>query len=54
MVNLKRKDSVHFGKSEQSKGPLETNFRHTVFKPVVFGSFGEMSSNVVALVETTV
>ena len=54
LVNLKRKDSVHFGTSEQGMGPLETIFWQIVFKPLVFGSFGEMSSNVVALAETTV
>ena len=54
LVNLKRKDSVHFGTSEGGKGPLETIFIHIIFKPVVFGSLGEMSSNVVSLVETAV
>ncbi len=54
MVNLKRKDLVHFGTPEGSKGSLETIFRQIVFKPMVFGSFGEMSSNVVSLVETAV
>ena len=54
LVNLKRKDSVHFGTLEQGKGPLESIFWQIVFKPLVFGSFGEMSSNVVQLVETTV
>ena len=54
MVNLKRKDSVHFGTSEQGRGPLESIFRQIVFKPLVFGSFGEMSSNVVQLVEIVV
>jgi hypothetical protein len=54
MVNLKRKDSVHLGTPEACRGPLETIFMHIVFKPLVFGSFGEMSSNVVNLVETAV
>jgi hypothetical protein len=54
LVNLKCKDSFHFGTSEQGRGPLETIFRQIVFKPLVFGSFGEMSSNVVQLVETAV
>ena len=54
MVKLKRKDSVHLGTSEQGRGPMESIFRQIVFKPLVFGSFGEMSSNVVALVETAV
>ncbi len=54
MVKLKRKDSVHFGTSEHSRGPLETIFRQIDFTPLVFGSFGETSSNVMALVETTV
>ena len=54
LVNLNRKDSTHFGTSEQGRGPLESIFRQIVFKPLVFGSFGEMSSNVVQLVETAV
>jgi hypothetical protein len=33
---------------------LETILRHINFKPLVFGSIGEMSSNVVAMVETAV
>ena len=45
---------VHFGTLEGGKGPLETIFGQIVFKPLVFGTFGEMSSNVVALVETDV
>ena len=55
MVYPKRKDSVHFGTSEQSRGPLESIFRQIVFKPLVFGSFGKMSLNVVvALLEAAV
>ena len=33
---------------------METIFRQIVFKPLVFGTFGEIISNVVGLVETTV
>ena len=54
LVNLKRKDSVHFGTSEQGRGPMDLIFRQIVFKPPVFGSFGEISSNVVQLVEIAV
>ena len=54
LVNRNRKDSVHFGTSEGGTGPFETIFGQIVFKPLVFGSFGEMSSNVVSLVETAV
>ncbi len=54
LVSLKRKDSIHFGTSKQGKGPLETIFRQILFKSLVFGLFGEMSSHVVARVETTV
>ena len=54
MVNLKRKDMVHFGTQKQCRGPLETTFKYIMFKPLVFGSFGEMSSNVVSLEETAV
>ena len=45
---------MHFGKSEGGRAPLETIFTQIVFKPLVFGSFLEMSSNVVTLVETSV
>jgi hypothetical protein len=54
LANLKRKDLAHFGTSEGVGGPLETIFRQIVFKPLVFGIFGKMSSNVVGLVETAV
>jgi hypothetical protein len=36
------------------KGPLEEIFGHIIFKLLVFGTFGEMISNEVALVETAV
>ena len=55
MVNLKRKNKVYFGTLEEAKGLLVSLFRQLNFKPLVFGTlFGEMSSNDVTLVETTV
>jgi hypothetical protein len=44
----------HFGAGEGSKRPIETIFRQMVFKPLVFGTFGEMSSNVKELIEMVV
>ena len=45
---------MHHGTSEGAAGPLEEIFRQLNFKPLVFGTFGEMSSNVGDLVETAV
>ncbi len=42
------------GTSEGGRGPLATIFRQIVLTPLVFGFFGEISSNVVSLVETAV
>jgi hypothetical protein len=44
--NTKKKDRKHFGTAETARGPLEGIFRRLDFKPLVFGTFGEMSSNV--------
>ncbi len=44
--NMKEKDRLHFGREETAKGPLESLFRQLDFKPLVFGTFAEMSSNV--------
>ncbi len=41
IANLKEKDMVHFGTEENIRGPLESLFRHSGFKPLVFGTFGE-------------
>ena len=54
MVNIKRKDKFHFRTEEGARGPLETIFKHIVFKPLVFGTFGETRSNVRELVEIAV
>jgi hypothetical protein len=43
---MKEKDRDHFGTAETARGPLETLFMRLDFKPLVFGTFGEMSSNV--------
>ncbi len=51
---LKRKDHVNFGTTEGAGGTLEIIFRQFNFKPLVFGTFGELSSNVIAIVETAV
>ncbi len=54
LINLKRKDQVHHGTAEGAREPLEAIFRQLNFKPLVFGTFGEMSSNVGDLMETVV
>jgi hypothetical protein len=43
---MKEKDRQHFGTAETARGPLESIFRKLDFKTLVFGTFGEMSSNV--------
>jgi hypothetical protein len=43
---MKEKDREHFGTAETARGSLESLFRRLDFKPLVFGTFGEMSSNV--------
>ncbi len=50
LVNLRRKDQIHFGTAEGARGPIESIFRQMTFKPLFFGSFGEMSSDVRELI----
>ncbi len=47
---LHKKDKKHFNTQDGQRGPLESIFRQTNFKGLVFGTFGEMSSNVLDLV----
>ena len=54
LANLERKDKAHFWKAEGARGPLEMNFIQIVFQLLVFGTFGETSSNVRELVEIAV
>jgi hypothetical protein len=51
---MKEKDREHFGTAETARGPLENLFRRLDFKPLVFGTFGEMSSNVKEVVNMAV
>ncbi len=51
---MKRKDRVHFGTGADERGPMETLFRQLDFKPMVFGTFGEISSNVRDLIDLVV
>ncbi len=51
---MKEKDREHFGTAETSRGPLESVFRRLDFKPLVFGTFGEMSANVEDVVNMAV
>ena len=44
----------HFGTAEGTVGPLEAIFRHLDFKPLVFGTFAEISNNVRDFIETSV
>ena len=48
---MKEKNRQHFGTAETTRGPLESLFRQLDFKPLVFGTFGEMSSNVKDVVD---
>jgi hypothetical protein len=45
ITNIKEKDRQYFGTAETTRGPLKNLFRRLDFKPLVFSSFGEMSSN---------
>jgi hypothetical protein len=51
---MRRKDQVHFETKEGGRGPIETIFKPMVFEPLIFGTFGEMSSNVRELIEMAV
>ena len=54
LVSMHKKDGEHFATTEGTMGPLEAIFRQLDFKPLVFGTFAEISSNVKDLIETTV
>ncbi len=54
IANLSRKDQEHFGTEDKVRGPLEILFRQLDFKPLVFGTFAEMSSNVSTVLEMAV
>jgi hypothetical protein len=54
LINLKKKDKMHFGTAEGIIGPLEAIFRQLDFKPLVFGTFAESCSNVREFIETAV
>jgi hypothetical protein len=51
---MKEKDRQFFGTAEAAKGPLESLFRRLDFKPLVFGTFGEMSTNVKEVIDMVV
>ena len=51
---MKEKGRQHFGTAETARGPLEGMFRRMDFKPLVFGTFGEMSSNVKEMVNMAI
>ena len=54
LVHLHRKDREHFTTAEGRVGPLEAIFRQLDFKPLVFGTFAEISRNVKDFIETAV
>jgi hypothetical protein len=45
ITQLKRKNNVNFRTNPTRRGPLKNLFRQMNFKPMVFGTFGEISSN---------
>jgi hypothetical protein len=51
---LHKKDMTHFGTAEVAIGPLEAIFRQMDFKPLVFGTFAESSTNVREFIDTAV
>jgi len=52
--NLHQKDHAHFATAEESVGPFETIFKTMDFKPLVFGTFAEASTNVGEFMELAV
>ncbi len=54
IANLKEKDKQHFGTAETTRGLLESLVRRLDFKPFVFGTVGEMSSNAKEVVDMAV
>ncbi len=48
------KDKTHFGTTEDTRGALKVLFRRLDFKPLVFRSFAESSSNMKDFVEMAV
>ena len=51
---MKEKNRQYFGTTEKARESLEGLFRRLDFKPLVFGTFGEMSSNVKEVVDMAV
>ena len=54
LQNLKLKDRTHFGTTEGTRGPPEVTLKQLTFKPLVFGTFSEISSNVKDFVDMAV
>ncbi len=54
MASMREKDRLHFGTAETARGLLESLFWQVDFKPLVFGIFAEMSSNVKEVVDMAV
>jgi hypothetical protein len=54
VTNMREKDRQYFGTAETARGPTESLFRRLDFKPLVFGTFGEMSTNVKEVVNMVV
>ena len=52
--NLHQKDQTQFATAEDSVRPLEAIFKTLDFKPLVFGTFAEASTNVGEFVELAV
>ncbi len=53
-MNMCRCVDEHVGTTEAAKSPLEGLFRRMDFKPLVFGTFGEMSAKVKEVVNMAV
>ncbi len=54
IANMKKKNKLHFGTEETARGPLENLIKQVEFKPLVFGTFAEMSSNVMEVIDMAV
>ena len=54
LVSLNKKEREHFTTAEGTIGPLEAIFRQLDFRPLVFGTFAEIRSNVKDFIEIAV
>jgi hypothetical protein len=54
LSHLRRNNRAHFGTPKKEKGPLESIFKKLDLKPIIFGTYGEMSNGVNEVLEIDV